>query len=396
MNIVSQEIPEKPKELDDNLAIRKLLTHFISQLMRGVKKPQLRISPSKVPELYQGNQEDIAFIWYVLKHLSTEYQLFEINYKNPEEFDRAKLKFNIEKEQTVRHWLNLFSSDTELVQWNKALTDVFQSQNINCSPLFNNPILIKGKTHREVISGFAKMEAILEEPITVRTLSAMCFWGLSKFLDSQPRQQLVKKLYPHLAHNLEDRALLINAYIPEGFEEVVFIENQDTFLLFSRDAGQYVPLQKIAFVYSSGFLGSAVRSRVQGSCIHSYLNTMTSEAKSQFNHWWFNMGDKPMKTYFWGDLDFSGMNILTALRQVFPLTTAWEPGYSLMVEHFMQGVHHSPEMAEKQNQQDQGDTGCDYADTQLLPLLRKTDSFLDQEIISVKMTAYVAGNKLDR
>ena len=45
-----------------------------------------------------------------------------------------------------------------------------------------------------------------------------------------------------------------------------------------------------------------------------------------------------LPVYFWGDLDWSGMRILTAMRNKFPEMQAWQPGYSPMLESLLMGL----------------------------------------------------------
>jgi len=83
--------------------------------------------------------------------------------------------------------------------------------------------------------------------------------------------------------------------------------------------------------------------------------------------------------FFWGDLDFSGMAILSSLKKVFPTIKAWKTGYDPMLCMLESGGGHTPKEAGKDNQDDPSITGCDYADKVLLPLLRSKKRFLDQE-----------------
>jgi len=59
---------------------------------------------------------------------------------------------------------------------------------------------------------------------------------------------------------------------------------------------------------------------------------------------------------------------------------AWQPGYTAMLERLPDG--HPAKDAGKQDQLDPGETGCRYADERLLPALRRTGRFLDQEAIN--------------
>jgi hypothetical protein len=83
--------------------------------------------------------------------------------------------------------------------------------------------------------------------------------------------------------------------------------------------------------------------------------------------------------HFWGDLDYSGMAILASLRTIFPSAQAWQPGYDPMLGRLTAGDGHSPGESGKERQRMIEATGCPYADEQLLPALKASQRFLDQE-----------------
>jgi hypothetical protein len=82
---------------------------------------------------------------------------------------------------------------------------------------------------------------------------------------------------------------------------------------------------------------------------------------------------------FFGDVDHAGMQILASLREVFTNASAWRPGYAALARLLAQGGGHPPALAAKALQTDPGQTGCAYADGELLPLLGKQGRFIDQE-----------------
>ncbi|HSV34007.1 MAG TPA: hypothetical protein VLI46_00555 [Ramlibacter sp.] len=93
--------------------------------------------------------------------------------------------------------------------------------------------------------------------------------------------------------------------------------------------------------------------------------------------WLFGSSELPV--FFFGDLDYAGMQILANLRAVFPGAQAWQPGYVHLAAILESGGGHLPDQAGKGMQSDPGDTGCPFADGQLLPLIRKHARFVDQE-----------------
>ncbi|MBV1891735.1 MAG: hypothetical protein KUG60_00360, partial [Gammaproteobacteria bacterium] len=102
-----------------------------------------------------------------------------------------------------------------------------------------------------------------------------------------------------------------------------------------------------------------------------------------FQRWWLNEGSTAIPCYFWGDLDYSGIAILAALEQCFMNIAAWQPGYRAMLRYHLRGLCHSGEASGKQRQMDPGGVHCAYANNVLLPLLRSTKMFVDQEVVSM-------------
>lgn len=135
-------------------------------------------------------------------------------------------------------------------------------------------------------------------------------------------------------------------------------------------------------VYASGFKGSAQRLRTPDSCSLFYAarGSISQNLRDGFEAWLF--GKNAIPAFFWGDLDWSGMRILSAMRTSFLGLTAWEPGYSQMLAALIEGKGHSPEAADKQGQKALGTSGCAYADAHLIPALQTYGRFVDQEQIN--------------
>jgi len=141
--------------------------------------------------------------------------------------------------------------------------------------------------------------------------------------------------------------------------------------------GGYREANGLALVYAAGFRGGAGRIREQGAALLHYSGSNVEQTR--FENWWFGEDYlSPGPLFFFGDLDYAGMAILAALRQRFGEVTAWEPGYAPLLERLQNGEGHLPEDADKQQQIDPGSTGCPYADTVLLPAMRRF-GFIDQE-----------------
>lgn len=104
---------------------------------------------------------------------------------------------------------------------------------------------------------------------------------------------------------------------------------------------------------------------------------MYKAAAQRFKAWLYGGAVKPAVGSY-GDLDFTGLTILTQLRASLPACGAWRPGYEALRARLHTG--HAPDEADKERQQDPGVTGCAYADEVLLPALRNAKRCVDQEL----------------
>jgi len=170
----------------------------------------------------------------------------------------------------------------------------------------------------------------------------------------------------------------LHVYLPsDDFDGVLFIENLATFERATREEGDR--FKRLAIVYAAGFKASAKRLRVP-QCVSLYFaerGSLASAAREKLRDWLFN--GLPVSTWFWGDLDYAGMEILKALRGLFAGLQSWEPGYGPLVEALRAGHGHSASEAGKAAQKPIDITGCPYADAELLPLIREVGRFVDQE-----------------
>jgi len=219
------------------------------------------------------------------------------------------------------------------------------------------------------------------QALPLREASARVFHGRSKVLDA--RDELLRLLGATQGQFWEAPIqLLID--VPSSFDEALFIENLVTFERMADTRRS--EWRNSLLVYSAGFKGSATRLRHRGGC-RVYLRmqptaTLGSAPSSTrglaiVNSWLFDRAELPVR--FFGDLDYSGMQILASLREVFPCAIAWEPGYAELLKVVASGGGHLPEAANKERQTDPGATGCAFADGVLLGALRRFGRFVDQE-----------------
>lgn len=232
------------------------------------------------------------------------------------------------------------------------------------------------------------------QSMALREASARAFQGRSKVLDH--REELLRLLGAISVQFTEAPIQLLLAPPPgdpasggdrdaHAFRDVLFIENLVTFehMADMRAAAWESSL----LIYAAGFRGSARRLRTRGGC-RLYLRAQTNTTSlPEIESWLFQPqaleagrhGTPMVPVHFFGDLDHAGMQILASLREVFPHASAWRPGYVHLASLLAAGSGHPPELAAKAQQVDPGRTGCDYADDELLPLLRNQGRFVDQE-----------------
>ncbi len=376
-----QEFPTRPRWLDEEPLPRQLLDRFLTKLEKG-QRLSLRITPKTAPELFDFQNEDVKYLWALVKSLDKEFHILNIKLTRTkpgqEVYEEAQIFFVPEKEDLVRHWLNRPALDPYALVWQVELGKMKEQFEDYGQALFERMVRVPEQGPERTLRAFARLGKELQRPVTLRALSARCFWGDSKFLDRN--EDLVKDLFPSVAHNLLPRPILMSVYLPDKLEQVLFVENQDTFIALAQTS-----LPGVALVYSAGFRGSAIRIRERGNALFSYLNSVQHiDIQQQFRQWWFDAHPQAsIASAFWGDLDFAGMAILKALRQTFPEMTAWQPGYRALLERLAQGWGHAHDSSGKSLQRDPGDTGCEFADAELLPAMRDSGNFVDQESASI-------------
>lgn len=220
--------------------------------------------------------------------------------------------------------------------------------------------------------------------LLLREVSARLFWGMSKVLDN--RTGLVAALLGLDECPFPESQVQLQVHLPhEGFSGVLFVENQMSFEQAIRSQGP--AFSRLALVYASGFKGSAARLRTKGtvSLYFSHKGELGGDRLEYFESWLFGR-NIAIPVSFWGDLDWSGMRILAAMRNNFPEMQAWQPGYLPMVKSLLDGHGHSPEAADKRGQRPIAAVGCPFADATLLPALKAHGKFVDQELFPVCRT----------
>lgn len=380
---------ERPIWVDDEASINNLLSLLIDKLDRRVR-PLIRITKKSIPELFAFNSNDTRYLWSLIESLQKNHHVLEIALERQsadcEVYENAKVRLRADKEATVRKWLNRPKTPPYKDQWITAVKGHDWENELQKQLALDNPISYPGKSAEIVVNALLSVKFAITKGITLRALSARCFWGDSKFLDS--RLDYLGTLFPVQSINITPRQLMVNAYVPPEFSSVVLVENQDTFLLLANHvASAPLPansnLYGTAFVYCAGFRGTASRIRDEGNTAFAFLSQTDTRSQEHFISWWMKGDAYDIQTFFWGDLDYSGLAILAALQPIFPGIQAWKTGYAPMVEYHHKGVHHPKRSAKKENQTAPQTCGCEYADAMLLPLIRQDEYFLDQEVVDI-------------
>ncbi len=373
-----------PIFVTEQAEILAILNWFITQLDKQgfetrQRAPVLHIkkSNSLFKSLYRFD-ENADFIWSCIKHLAEKEEIFKLqlarnHYAQDVIYDRSRLIFNPEKEELIRQWLHRPRINPEISHWNEL---VRKHQNFFEAPdfLLNTPLQKDGWSAEQIMGGLICIGQNLKKPLSLRQLSCECFLSDSKFLDSH--SNLIAQLFPSLYPNIITRPLIINAYLPQTIHSILFIENQDTFLEYCTTSPE-----DQAVIYSYGFKASCKHIRQRNNVVFSIINSQDEPAMlDQLQQYWYRESPSEPAYYFWGDLDYSGLAILKALREPFPHLIAWQKGYQPMLERLAAGQGHLAEQTRKCRQAIVEQTGCHYTDKILLPALKEYQRFVDQEI----------------
>jgi len=375
---------DQPIWLDEQPDILKVLHLFIDKLDKKpleqwAQPPSIPINEKTLPGLFvQGEQADET--WVLLKSLAQDYGVLDIRLhkkRNPldPEYVNARLRLLEHGEPILRAWLQRPYEIPALQQWRQAVQEAAHQFTGDVDKLYSRPISLSDKSAEQIVQAFVCIGDYHRHHLTLRQLSAVCFWGRSKFLDG--RLDLVLSLFPHIT--LQLRPVVVNIYLPQTIEGVLFVENQDSYTCAMQGAPREA--HNLALVYSAGFKSSAARIRDQGGVSLHFTGPGVQQHQYLFEQQWLDESLRMWPMWFWGDLDYAGMNILKQLSKRFPQLRAWQPGYQIMLRHLRNGNGYQDVGEDQQSQLDPQSTGCHYADETLLPALREYSRFVDQEIV---------------
>lgn len=265
-----------------------------------------------------------------------------------------------------------------MAQWRQAVPARFSNAAL-CERLLSRPILILPRSPDQVLERLAGILALAGENLMLHEVASRQFWGMSKILNGQ--QEAIALLLGTDVCPFPDKPvqLLVAARTADPAAPILFVENAATFEAMA--AGRLSAADGFVLIYASGYKASARRLRQPvGSSV--YFAPGVFERNAALGPGvlaWLHGTDVKRPVHFWGDLDFSGMDILKELRVVFPGVQAWKAGYEALLARLLAEESHAPDEARKSGQTDPGLTGCPYADEVLLPALRRLGRFVDQE-----------------
>lgn len=373
--------PPRPAWLDDDVGIRTLLQDVLDRfdLQPGeLRQRNISVPAEKSLPVLARTDAEADQAWALVQELARLGVLHvRPARRNPydPEWHGAKLAFPPQSEPILRAWFNREWIEPALQVWRRAVLARAGDFADGGNALLTRRLVIGERSAEEIVAALASIGQI-REPMSLRQLSASVFWGDSKALDS--RGELLTALFPNVP--IRERAAVVAVHLPERCEGALFIENQDTYIAATQGAPEST--RHLALIYAQGFRSTAARVRSRTGALLHYAGPGDRPLRGTFETWWYDglptAGFNDRACWFWGDLDFAGMQILKALRARFTELTAWKPGYTpLLAELRRRGGYTAP-ASEASGQFDPGTTGCPFADEELLPAIRQHGQ-LDQE-----------------
>lgn len=372
-------------------AIQQLLHRLVDRLdaaqARGSSTTlPLSLNETNWPALYKANLEsEKEILWEQLLELHGAgwIQIFPLVATKSNQGYDSKPKAKVVNLEAIRMVTGRSERQmTAIERWRLAIDEHLQASAQTKLVAGNYCIDLADHSMVEVVQQLNRLKDMQAEPLMLREVSARLFWGMSKILDN--RTGLVNAILGTDECPFPETPVQLQVFLPKGgFNAVLFIENQLSFERAIRSKNKV--FSKLAVIYASGFRGSAVRMRTAGfaSIYISTLGDTTYPNLEYFESWLFGDNTK-VQSFFWGDLDWSGISILAALRTSFPDLQAWEVGYEALLRVQRSGNGHAPEESKKLRQKKIESTGCLYTDTILIPALSGKHSFVDQECLVFK------------
>lgn len=298
-----------------------------------------------------------------------EYGIISILYKDKKNYfplykRKAIIKFNLDFENQCRQILNKHITNYKL-DWILAIEKSNLDNKIKEALKIVTPIEIENKNANEIIERIFQYLLLKRGNDYVREASAYIFWGASKILDFREDIWNILRIKQH--------PIQILSYCGTQEKNILFIENKQTFESLQKIE---IIRKKYILIYLSGFMGTA--SRLNSKEYRSIYLKYSDECNFEID---LNeiLDSNNYSKFFWGDLDYEGINIFIALRKVFNDVQLWIDGYELMANKLLANEGHKAELVKKENQKYPSNlTNIDYIDNYLLSLMSE-NGFYDQE-----------------
>lgn len=347
-----------------------------------VKAPRVTLDAKSCPEWFAAEGQEKQYGWRRVLSLESE-GLISLSAKI-HRFDapwreRPSITLTIEGERLLREWTGRpFPEDSAQKLWRTA---VASREDLPASlklALLKSPILIGSRDAGSVLDRLIWASATFGRSAKRRVVSAKAFWGMSKILDH--RDDLIRQVGEQSDQLWQRRALLMHVHAPVSVPNgILFVENLDAFDAVCQ--GDVAVPSSWWVLFAAGFKGSSQRLLKPGGVRWFIEAGSTGLAPETLEEGLRGAAKGACESAFWGDLDFAGMQILREIRRTFPATVAWRPGYSRLIALLEAGVFHGPKESAKSGQSDPESTGCVYSDQVLLPTIRRTCGFVDQEAV---------------
>lgn len=379
-----------------------LIQRILRELVKSAE--ELNLSEKFAPELHDTADPEAAdFAWAQLDE-AVALGWFELAFRKNVRVDnwsRARRRPYLQAHAQTRQMVLEHCQDAACVEahqrlaaWRDALDRHQDLTDEQRRLLINDPIggWTGSLSPEKVIEALLAFKRQPDFHLFQREASARHFWGISKLIKDG---EAFFKLWLEVGAlpYREAKAPLLVQLPARRLSGILFIENLTTYestceLVRSRTLGMTGPdvFSELALVYSQG-------NQAVGSIRHGMaeLRPSVADAGKPFAASWLSriadelcMGDQNLPVYFWGDLDLAGMRMLESLTKHLPHARAWWPGYAPMVAALLQGNGHEPLAADKEGQACSELLTCPVAKTHLMPAMKSTGRFLDQEFVDLK------------
>src|SRR5690606_10727546 len=305
---------DAPKWLSDEPIIHQILNKFLDRLDKRPEHEanQLRSIPlneKEAPNLFHPiDKDDPEQTWQFLQSLEQQ-GILRISRAKAKSFEpeylNAKVHLQLESVPIIRRWLNRPHPSQRKHLWHEWVQQYANFFPGSTELLAAKPIEHSSFNTEEVLQGLAQVGQFLNQDLYHTQISALCFKGDSKFLNS--REELLECLYPGYSSLIRLRPVLLQVALCADPQGILFIENEDCFLQATQ--GRYPHIENLVLVFASGFRSSATRIRQPGGVQFFYAPDRNGQIEL-FENYWLNRVPQNWRLFFWRDLDFSGMTIL--------------------------------------------------------------------------------------